>query len=131
VSSITNGTERDALLDAMPVGRQRRLLALETKGNFVTPVHHVVSLHAMHPRCEWPDPVRLRANAVARSNVEAATLAPSACGHCFVSPTTQMAKRVGIRIVTFETCSGFTRVPAGLLSRLKRPLSRGSNRAVR
>ena len=36
--------------------------------------------------------------------------------------------RVGIRIVTFEACSDFTRVqPAGSLDRPKRPLSRGSS----
>jgi hypothetical protein len=39
-------------------------------------------------------------------------------------------RRVGIRIVTFEACSGFTHLrPAGLLNRLKRPLSRGSSPA--
>src|SRR5258707_8145846 len=40
-------------------------------------------------------------------------------------------RRVGIRIVTFEACSGFTHVPVpiGSLSRLKRPLSRGSSPA--
>jgi hypothetical protein len=38
-------------------------------------------------------------------------------------------RRVGIRIVTFEACSGFislTLPPAGSLSRPRRPLSRGS-----
>ncbi len=35
-------------------------------------------------------------------------------------------RRVGIRIVTFEACSGFTLLrPAGSLSRPRRPLSRG------
>jgi len=41
--------------------------------------------------------------------------------------TYMLARRklsVGIRIVTFEACSGLR--PAGLLNRLKRPLSRGS-----
>ncbi len=39
-------------------------------------------------------------------------------------------RRVGIRIVTFEACIGFTLLrPAGSLSRLKRPLSRSSSPA--
>src|SRR6202163_5067541 len=39
-------------------------------------------------------------------------------------------RRVGIRIRTFEACSGFTLLrPTGLLNRLKRPLSRGSGPA--
>ena len=39
-------------------------------------------------------------------------------------------RRVGIRIRTFEACSGFTLLrPTGLLNRLKRPLSRGSSPA--
>ena len=39
-------------------------------------------------------------------------------------------RRVGIRIVTFEACSGFTHVTARrMLNRLKRPLSRGSSPA--
>ena len=37
-------------------------------------------------------------------------------------------RRVGIRIVTFEACSGFTALqPVGSLSRPRRPLSRGSS----
>jgi len=37
-------------------------------------------------------------------------------------------RRVGIRIVTFEACMGFTLLrPAGSLSRPRRPLSRGSS----
>jgi len=39
-------------------------------------------------------------------------------------------RRVGIRIVTFEACIGFTLLrPAGSLSRPRRPLSRGSSPA--
>ena len=39
-------------------------------------------------------------------------------------------RRVGIRISTFEACSGFTRVrPVGLLNRPRRPSSRGSSPA--
>ena len=39
-------------------------------------------------------------------------------------------RRVGIRIVTFEACSGFTLLrPAGSLSHPRRPLSRGSDPA--
>ena len=39
-------------------------------------------------------------------------------------------RRVGIRVVTFEACSGFTDVTAARsLSRLWRPLSRGSGPA--
>src|SRR5262249_22138330 len=39
-------------------------------------------------------------------------------------------RRVGIRIVTFEACSGFTALqPVGSLSRPRRPLSRGSSPA--
>src|SRR5262249_61418813 len=40
----------------------------------------------------------------------------------------QNGRRVGIRIFTFEACSGFTALqPVGSLSRPRRPLSRGSS----
>ena len=63
-------------------------------------------------------PVRLPADAAARSDVEAAALAPN--GSPPITRTTFPACRAhypggssgGIRIVTFEACSGFTHVTA-------------------
>src|SRR5882757_5151505 len=113
------------------------------------------SLHQSYPASSVLRPCPTPAPAAALRDVEAATLATAGLPRCLhplsnvpfplprrngqvrasiASPSVLPSPyrwRVGFRIFTFEACSGFTLLrPAGLLSRPRRPLSRGFRAAV-